>query len=84
MYIWGYFDFSKELPADSLEDLKRRVTPATTFVHLSLNTGEMSNRNQLLAARGIVAGNERRWLVPSRYGNVCVVLQDVLDVSGMR
>jgi hypothetical protein len=83
LYLWGYYDFSKQLPSDPLDDLKGRVNANTTLVHLTLNTGRIPDRNQMLAARGIVTGNERRWIVPSTFGNVYVVLEDVLDVSGM-
>ena len=81
LYLWGYFDFSKELPSGPAEEIRRLVDSNTTFVHLTTNTASIATRTQLLSARGIVAGNERRWTIPSRYGNISVVLQDVLDDS---
>jgi hypothetical protein len=83
LYLWGYFDFTKQLPSGPTADLKRLVDAKTTFVHLSLMSDNLAERTHLLSARGIVVGNERRWIIPSNYGDLCVVLQDVQDDSGM-
>lgn len=83
LYLWGYFDFTKQLPAGPPGEIRRLVNAHTTFVHLSVNADETPRRAKLLAGRGIVTGNERRWILPSVYGNVYVVLQDVLDISKM-
>jgi len=83
LYLWGYFDFTKELPSGPKADIQRLVNARTTFVHLSVDSDPVAERTRQLAARGIVAGNERRWVIPSIYGNLRLVLQDVLDDSRM-
>jgi hypothetical protein len=62
-----------------LDEVKRQVTAKTTFVHLTVDTDRTPGRDRLLAARGIVVGNERRWMIPSGMGNLWVILQDVID-----
>jgi hypothetical protein len=78
-YLWGYFNFTKDLPTAPLDEVKRQVTAKTTFVHLTVDTDRTPGRDRLLAARGIVVGNERRWMIPSGMGNLWVILQDVID-----
>jgi|GEM_PF-6259485 len=83
LYLWGYFDFSRQLPAGPVADLRRLVDSKTTFVHLTPNPDDIPHRKELLAGRGIVTDNERRWLIHSSQGDLWVVMQDVLDDSGL-
>jgi hypothetical protein len=83
LYLWGYVDFTKELASGPKAEIKRLVDAHTTLVHLSVDTDNLAEHTHLLSNRGIVAGNERRWVIPSIYGNLIVVLQDVLDDAGM-
>jgi hypothetical protein len=64
-------------------EIKTVVNSKTTFVHLTLGTDRTRERSQQLQDRGIVAGNERKSIVPSNLGNIYVVLQDVLDDSNL-
>ncbi|MBV9400836.1 MAG: hypothetical protein JO062_22855 [Bryobacterales bacterium] len=81
VYLWGAFDVTKVLASGSAPEITTVVSSKTTFVHLWLGAEQMRDRTQLLLNRGIVAGNERNSIVPSSFGNIYVVLQDVLDDS---
>lgn len=83
LYLWGYFDFTKELAVGSVVDLRRAVCVNTTFVHLTMMPDKLPERTRLLASRGIITGNERRWILHASYGELYIVLQDVLDASAM-
>lgn len=82
LYLWGWVDFSKQLASKPVEEIKQFVSADTTFVHLTTDPAKITERTRMLTARGIVLGNERRQIVSSRYGNLVLVLQDVLDNSG--
>jgi hypothetical protein len=83
LYLWGYFDFTKLLPSTSVSEIKRLVDSKTTFAHLTVATERTSERTRLLSERGIQAGNERSWIIPSYVGEIHLVLQDVLDDSNL-
>jgi hypothetical protein len=77
LYLWMHQDFTRDLAAWPEEKLREMVRPNVTFVHLTLDPSRLSARMQLLAARGIRVGNQRRWAMPYRGGTLWVVLQDV-------
>lgn len=82
LYLWGWVDFSKQLASKPVEEIKQFVSADTTYVHLTTDPDKITERTRILSARGIVLGNERRRVVSTRYGNLTLVLQDVLDNSG--
>ncbi|MBV8843902.1 MAG: hypothetical protein JO307_13920 [Bryobacterales bacterium] len=81
LYLWAYFDFTKQLPSAREGDIKRLVDSNTTFAHLTLNTDKTAERTRLLAERGIIVGNQRSAVMHSQLGDIHLVLQDVVDDS---
>jgi len=83
LYLWGYVDLSDKLPSASAAEILEWVKPNATLVHLTLDPAKVSKRNEILASRALVVGNERHWSLPSPVGTIHVVLQDVIDRSGV-
>jgi len=81
MYIGGYFDFTKALRSDAAKGLASQMDKQTTLIHVSFTEDPTPERDELLRSRGVVTGNERRRDVPTEFGTVHIVLQDVIDDS---
>ena len=79
LFTRGHYD-----PVDGLRsgnaELMRYVFPLTaTLVHLSANPERIAVRTQLLAAHGILVGNERRTTMEDAGRPFVVAMQDVTD-----
>ncbi len=77
LYLWGYRDCTAKLPVIPARDFNDIFDAGTTFVHLTMDPAKIARREQILAARGVTMGNERRWTMPSSLGTVYVVMEDV-------
>ena len=83
LWVEGYVDCTSQIPAVPAQSLSDIFHRNTTFVHLTLDPAKIARRREILAARGVVTGNERRWIVPSGFGNIYVVMEDVVDLSAV-
>jgi len=81
LYLWGYVDCTSKLPVVPVQDFRDIFQSDTTFVHLTLDPAKIASRHQILAARGVVTGNERQWTLPSASGTIYVEMDDVIDMS---
>jgi hypothetical protein len=62
-------------------DIRSFIDARTTFVHVTFDSDKTLERTQLLTLRGVTVGNERHSTIPTKFGKLQVVLQDVLDDS---
>jgi hypothetical protein len=83
LYLWAYYDFTRELPAATLDTVRNFISPETVLVHLTMDPSKMAIRNGILAARGIHVGNERRWQFQAGPYRYYLILDDVTDMSGL-
>jgi hypothetical protein len=84
LYLWGYQDCTAKLPVVPAQEFKDIFEGDTTFVHLTMDPAKIGRRRQILAARGITTGNERRWSMASPMGTVYVVMEDVTGMPPAR
>ncbi len=83
LYLYGYVNLTRDLRSASAGEIENIIHPNTTFVHLTMDSDKTAERDGLLQSRGIVVGNDRRWVIPSPFGDIHVDLQDVIDESGL-
>ena len=83
IYLQGDIDFAQLLHSAPAAEIKTIVNSKTTFVHITLDQDGTPEHTRLLSDRGFVVGNERSSVILSPPGKIRVVLQDVLDDSGV-
>jgi hypothetical protein len=81
LYVGGYVDFTSHLKSAPAADIRSFIDARTTFVHVTFDSDKTLERTQLLTLRGVTVGNERHSTIPTKFGKLQVVLQDVLDDS---
>ena len=86
LYLWRYFDWTRELPTASADTVRGYIHPNTTLVYLTSNPDKIAARDQMLASRHLLVANDnnRHWTVQVRGMPVHIVLRDVTDVTGVR
>jgi hypothetical protein len=80
LYLWGYYDLTKQTLTADPAILRYYISPQT--VHLTMDPAKIPDRLRMLEARGIRVANERRWQLQGGGHTYYVVLDDVADMSG--
>lgn len=83
LFVAGRINVNQELAKGNLEMLGYLFPNDRTIVHLTTHPERIAQRTQLMAAHGVVAGNERRTTMDYEGKPFTVALQDVIDNSHM-
>jgi hypothetical protein len=81
LFTCGHSDMGKGLRTGDMEAMRYFFPYTRTIVHLSANPERIAEGTQLMAAHGIVVGNERRTAMEYAGLPFVLVMQDVIDSS---
>jgi hypothetical protein len=77
LYIFILYDFTGQLASAPADEIGRYVDSSTTLVHITQDPAKIAVRDALLESRGIPVTHRGEWRLPSRWGDIHVMLEDV-------
>jgi len=83
LFVSGHVKVNQVLAAGDRGMLYDLFRPERTIVHLTIHPERIAERTQLMAAHGVVVGNQRGTTIDYDGKPFTVVLQDVVDNSRM-
>lgn len=84
LYLWGYYDLTRQLPGASWSTVEQYITPDTTVVHLTADPDKIAARLKMLEDRHISVNNQRRWRILGRGSPFYIELDDVAKMNDPR
>jgi len=78
LYLWGYQDLSKELPAMPMDDIRNLLPTQGRILHLTSNPDRITTHRKLLESRGIGWREVGIWNLGQRGQRYTVALDEII------